>query len=31
MQRPLRPFELGPLRRLSLPLAFAWYNMKDRF
>lgn len=29
MKRALRPFELGPFRRASLPLAFAWYRMRD--
>ncbi len=29
MKRPLRRFELGPLRRWSLPPAFAWYGIKD--
>lgn len=29
MKRPLRRFELGPLRRWSLPPAFAWYGNKD--
>lgn len=31
MRRPMRRFELGPLRRLSLPLAYAWYTVKDGF
>jgi glycine/D-amino acid oxidase-like deaminating enzyme len=31
MQQPLRRFELGLLRRASLPPAFAWYRFKDRF
>lgn len=31
MRQPLRRFELGPLRRASLPLAFAWYHFKDKF
>ncbi|AXT37142.1 FAD-binding oxidoreductase (plasmid) [Phaeobacter sp. LSS9] len=30
MQHPLRRFELGRWRRLSLPLAFGWYHIKDR-
>ncbi|MFS4583617.1 NAD(P)/FAD-dependent oxidoreductase [Phaeobacter sp. C3_T13_0] len=30
MQRPLRRFELGRWRRMSLPLAFSWYYIKDR-
>lgn len=30
MQQPLRRFELGRWRRASLPMAFAWYNLKDR-
>ncbi|MFV1441577.1 MULTISPECIES: NAD(P)/FAD-dependent oxidoreductase [unclassified Phaeobacter] len=30
MQRPLRRFELGRWRRMSLPLAFGWYRIKDR-
>ncbi len=29
MQKPMRPFELGPWRRWSLPPAFAWYGFKD--
>jgi glycine/D-amino acid oxidase-like deaminating enzyme len=31
MQQPLRRFELGALRRASLPPAFAWYRFKDSF
>jgi len=30
MRRPLRRFELGRLRRLSLPLAYAWFGLRDR-
>lgn len=30
MLRPMRRFELGPLRRLSLPLAYTWYGLRDR-
>lgn len=31
MKKPMRRFELGPWRRASLPLAFSWYGIKDRF
>ncbi|MBD3677085.1 MAG: FAD-dependent oxidoreductase [Rhodobacteraceae bacterium] len=30
MTTPPRRFELGPLRRAVLPLAYAWYGLQDR-
>lgn len=30
MQKQMRKFELGPLRRILLPPAFAWYKLLDR-